>query len=63
LDNTNTDKFISVISAKSIRYILAPNAHSYHEVEVRGKKYAEHSWMHDNPFVINIVDKFIGLKK
>ncbi|WEV39913.1 alpha/beta hydrolase [Lactobacillus sp. ESL0684] len=63
LDNTNSDKFISVISAKSIRYILAPSAQSYHEVEIRGKKYAEHSWMHDNPFVIDIVDKFIGLKE
>ncbi len=63
LDNTNSDKFISVISAKSIRYILAPHAKSYHEVEIRGKKYAEHSWMHDNPLVINIIDKFIGLKK
>ncbi len=63
LDNTNSDKFISVTSAKSIRYVLAPYAKSYHEVEIRGKKYAEHSWMHDNPFVIDIIDKFIGLKK
>lgn len=63
LDNTNSDKFISVISAKSIRYVLAPNARSYHEVEIRGKKDAEHSWMHDNPLVISIIDQFIGLKK
>lgn len=63
LDNTNTDKFISVVSAKSIRYILAPNAHFYQEVEVRGERDAEHSWMHDNPFVIDIVDRFIGIKK
>ena len=63
LDNTNTDKFISVVSAKSIRYILAPKAHFYQEVEVRGKNDAEHSWMHDNPFVIDIVDKFLNLKK
>ncbi|MDF7638139.1 alpha/beta hydrolase [Lactobacillus sp. ESL0791] len=62
LNNTNTDRFVSVISAKSIRYILAANAHSYHEVEIRGEKYAEHSWMHDNPFVINMIDEFIGLK-
>lgn len=62
LDDTNTDKFISVVSAKSIRYILAPAAHLYQEVEIRGEKYAEHSWMHDNPFVIEIVDKFIGIK-
>lgn len=63
LNNTNTDRFISVVSAKSIRYLLAPAAHFYQEVEIRGPKDAEHSWMHDNPFVINIVDKFIGLKK
>lgn len=61
LDNTNTDRFISVISAKSIRYILAPSCRSYHEIEIRGEE-AEHSWMHDNPFVINIIDKFLGLK-
>ena len=63
LDNTNTDKFISVVSAKSIRYILAPKAHFYQEVEVRGENDAEHSWMHDNPFVIDIIDKFLNLKK
>lgn len=63
LDNTNTDKFISVVSAKSIRYVLAPNAHSYQEVEIRGEQDAEHSWMHDNPFVIDIVHRFIGIKK
>lgn len=61
LDNTNTDSFISVVSAKSIRYILAPYSHSYHEVEIRGAA-AEHSWMHDNPFVIDIIDQFLGLK-
>lgn len=62
LDQTNTDRFISVVSAKSIRYILAPIAHRYQEVEIRGEKYAEHSIMHDNPFVIDIINKFVGLK-
>lgn len=62
LDDTNTDKFISVVSAKSIRYILAAKAKYYQEVEVRGSVAAEHSWMHDNPFVINIVNNFIGIK-
>lgn len=62
LNKTNTDRFISVVSAKSIRYILAPQAHFYQEIEVRGEKWAEHSWMHDNPFVIGIIDKFIGIK-
>lgn len=63
LDDTNTDKFISVVSAKSIRYILAAKAKYYQEVEIRGKLAAEHSWMHDNPFVINIINNFIGIKK
>lgn len=62
LDNSNTDKFISVVSAKSIRYILAANAHFFQEVEIRGKD-AEHSWMHDNPFVIAIIDHFLGIIK
>ncbi|CCI86057.1 cardiolipin synthase [Lactobacillus pasteurii DSM 23907 = CRBIP 24.76] len=63
LDETNTDRFISVVSAKSIRYILAPKAKIYQEIEVRGEAYAEHSIMHDNPFVIDIIHKFIGLKQ
>ena len=60
LDETNTDRFISVVSAKSIRYILAPVAHTFQEVEVRGDA-AEHSILHDNPFVINIINKFLKL--
>ena len=60
LDETNTDRFISVVSAKSIRYILAPGAHTFQEVEVRGDA-AEHSVLHDNPFVINIINKFLKL--
>lgn len=61
LDETNTDKFISVVSAKSIRYILAPQLDYYQEVEVRGAM-AEHSQMHDEPFVIDIINHFLGLK-
>lgn len=61
LDATNSDRFISVVSAKSIRYVLAPNARFYQEVEVRGET-AEHSQMHDEPFVIDILDKFLGLQ-
>lgn len=62
LDETNTDRFISVISAKSIRYILAPISHTFQEVEIRGPM-AEHSMMHDNLMVIDIVDTFLGIKK
>ncbi|WP_201346592.1 alpha/beta hydrolase, partial [Lactobacillus nasalidis] len=62
LDTTNSDRFISVVSAKSIRYVLAPDAAYYQEVEVRGDN-AEHSQMHDEPFVIGILDRFLGLDK
>lgn len=62
LDDTNTDKYISVVSARSIRYILAPKTHLYREIEIRGKEAAEHSNMHDDPFVINIINRFIGLR-
>lgn len=61
-DETNTDKFISVVSAKSIRYILAPIVRRFSEVEVRGAA-AEHSEMHDNPLVIGIVNSFIYSNK
>lgn len=63
LDSTNSDRFISVVSAKSIRYILAPNAELYQEVEVRGDPQAEHSQMHDEPFVIDILNNFLNLSK
>ncbi|MBT8887104.1 alpha/beta hydrolase [Lactobacillus delbrueckii subsp. bulgaricus] len=62
LDTTNSDRFISVVSAKSIRYILAPDAVYYQEVEVLGDN-AEHSQMHDEPFVIGILNRFLGLDK
>lgn len=61
-DETNTDKFISVVSAKSIRYILAPIVRRFSEVEVRGAA-AEHSEMHDNQLVIGIVNSFIYSNK
>ncbi|QNQ81051.1 alpha/beta hydrolase [Lactobacillus sp. PV034] len=60
LDETNSDKFISVTSAKSIRYILAPVVSFFEEIEMRGEM-AEHSNMHDNTLVIKIINKFLGL--
>lgn len=62
LDETNTDRFISVVSAKSIRYIISPTVRFYREVEIRGKN-AEHSRMHDDPFVINLLSHFLQLNK
>lgn len=57
-DNSNTDKYISVISAKSIRYILAPIVKTFHEVEVHGQD-AEHSKMHDDDNVLSIINRFL----
>lgn len=57
-DASNTDKYISVISAKSIRYILEPTVKSFHEVEIHGKD-AEHSKMHDDQQVLKIINCFL----
>lgn len=61
-DETNTDQFISVISAKSIRYILAPIVSTFHELEVRGPA-AEHSQLHDNPLVVGIINHFLNFNQ
>lgn len=59
IDNgTNTDKYITVISAKSIRYILAPIVKSFNEIEVRGMP-GEHSMLHDDSFVLEKINKFL----
>jgi uncharacterized alpha/beta hydrolase family protein len=60
LDETNSDKFISVVSARSIRYVLAPVVKSFQEVEISGPG-AEHSDMHDSPFVNHLINQFFGL--
>lgn len=60
MDETNSDKFISVTSAKSIRYILAPIVSLYEEIEIRGTE-GEHSLMHDNLLVIKIINQFLEL--
>ncbi|QNQ81702.1 alpha/beta hydrolase [Lactobacillus sp. PV012] len=61
LDKTNTDRFISVTSAKSIRYILAPRVKSYQELEIRGPM-GEHSMMHDDPLVMETIAHFFKIK-
>lgn len=61
-DGTDTDQFISVISAKSIRYILAPIVAIFHELEVRGPA-AEHSQLHDNPLVVGIINHFLNFNQ
>lgn len=62
MDATNSDKFISVVSAKAARYLLAEQCQYYEELEMRGPV-AEHSEMHDSPLVLHIINDFMGLKK
>lgn len=62
MDATNSDKFISVVSAKAARYLLADQCKYYEELEMRGPV-AEHSEMHDSPLVLKIINDFMGLKK
>ncbi|WP_051999949.1 alpha/beta hydrolase [Schleiferilactobacillus shenzhenensis] len=57
-NGTNTDKYITVISAKSIRYILAPIVKSFSEIEVRGLP-GEHSMMHDDSLVLKKINRFL----
>ncbi len=57
-DASNTDKYISVISAKSVRYLLEPIVKTFKEVEIWGQN-AEHSKMHDNDNVLAMINHFL----
>ena len=63
LDNTNTDKFISVSQLKAFATFWPLKLISTKKSRSVAKNDAEHSWMHDNPFVIDIINKFLNLKK
>ncbi|MCH4171212.1 MAG: alpha/beta hydrolase [Lactobacillus sp.] len=54
----NSDKYITVNSAKSVNYLLRGTAAVYHEIEVHGMD-GEHSVMHDNPKVLFIINNFL----
>lgn len=57
-DASNTDKYISVISAASVRYLLAARVRSFQEIEMWGPD-AEHSKMHDNNQVLAKINRFL----
>lgn len=57
-DDSNTDKYISVISARSIKYILSPVVKEFHEFELLGK-FGEHSLIHDNRYAIDVLNRFL----
>ncbi|AKP68010.1 alpha/beta hydrolase [Companilactobacillus ginsenosidimutans] len=57
-DYSNSDKYISVTSAKSIEYILKPRVKEYIDCPVTGSK-AEHSLMHDDSDILQKINLFI----
>lgn len=57
-DHSNSDKYISVTSAKSISYILKPRVKEYNEYLIKGTN-AEHSMLHDDSEILNTVNGFI----
>lgn len=46
-DGSHSDSAVPVNSARSLKYLVANRAKSYHEVEIKGKN-AQHSKLHDN---------------
>ncbi|MFD1472340.1 alpha/beta hydrolase [Companilactobacillus mishanensis] len=57
-DYSNSDKYISVTSAKSINYILKPRVKEFIDMPVTGSE-AEHSLMHDDSDILKKVNLFI----
>lgn len=57
-DYSNSDKYVSVTSAKSISYILEPKVKEYYDMPVSGTK-AEHSLLHDNSDILQKINLFV----
>ncbi|MCH4009027.1 alpha/beta hydrolase [Companilactobacillus sp.] len=57
-DHSNSDKYISVTSAKSIGYVLQPRVKEFYDMPVSGSK-AEHSLMHDDSDILQKINLFI----
>lgn len=57
-DGPHSDRYISTASARSLRYLLGSIPASFREVGFRGAT-AEHSRLHDNPHVQELVFDFL----
>lgn len=57
-DYSNSDKYVSVTSAKSISYILAARVKEFIDFPVDGSK-AEHSLLHDDSDILQKINLFI----
>lgn len=57
-DGSDSDGRVSNVSSQSLRYLVAPRAKSYREVEFKGPK-AQHSQLHENEAVNKAVIDFL----
>ncbi|UQS82210.1 alpha/beta hydrolase [Bombilactobacillus folatiphilus] len=57
-DHSNTDKYVSVSSARSIKYILQDQVREFQEYNALGNS-GEHSKMHDDKHVLHKINTFI----
>ncbi|MCD2257364.1 alpha/beta hydrolase [Agrilactobacillus fermenti] len=61
-DGSNSDSVVSLVSARSLSYLIQPYAKSYQELQVTGSN-AQHSHLHmHNPTVTQAIEKFIWAK-
>ncbi|UQS82428.1 alpha/beta hydrolase [Bombilactobacillus folatiphilus] len=59
-DGTNSDGDVTVVSAKSLGFLVKKQTH-YQELEIKGAK-AQHSQLHENPQVARAIDHFLWAK-
>ncbi|MGR3742381.1 alpha/beta hydrolase [Companilactobacillus sp. DQM5] len=57
-DFSNSDKYVSVTSARSIGYILKDQVRSFNEYEILGNR-GEHSQMHDDDEILDAMTTFL----
>ncbi|WEV39512.1 alpha/beta hydrolase [Lactobacillus sp. ESL0681] len=60
-DGTNSDGSVSVVSARSLRYLLHGKTREYEEVEIKGAD-GQHSKLHENPHVNRRIGQFLWPK-
>lgn len=60
-DGSHSDGDVPVNSARSLKYLVKPQADTYHEVEIKGPA-AQHSRLHHNPQVNRLLINFLWQK-
>lgn len=60
-NGTESDRDVTIYSAKSLKYLVSPRARHFEEHEIKGQN-AEHSKLHDNHQVDNLLIRFLWNK-